>query len=208
MPYLYENSKKNFADFEDFKSAAVKTINEIYGRVKPLDVFDFSETKDIYRAVAYYDHEDIPVVDPVGNVVNNDEADKARALEADNLLKAEQEVQAARARIINVIEQGGELSEEDKVVARTLGLIDAEDKYTLAQILKASDAAIKLAEEEGVDLKLVTGTGKDGNVTKGDVEAYLKALKADDGANADDDAGENNAPEEDNADDQNDQQQL
>jgi len=45
---------------------------------------------------------------------------------------------------------------------------------------KVSDAARKLAEETGIDLAEVEGTGKDGGVTKGDVEAYLEARTADD----------------------------
>lgn len=35
----------------------------------------------------------------------------------------------------------------------------------------ASHHAVKLAEELGVDLSAVTGTGKDGSITKADVEA-------------------------------------
>jgi len=41
--------------------------------------------------------------------------------------------------------------------------------------VSASDAAAKLAYEKGVDLALVTGTGANGNITKGDVEAYIAA---------------------------------
>jgi pyruvate/2-oxoglutarate dehydrogenase complex dihydrolipoamide acyltransferase (E2) component len=39
----------------------------------------------------------------------------------------------------------------------------------------ASDAAAKLAYDNGVDLALVTGTGANGNITKGDVEAFIAA---------------------------------
>ena len=39
----------------------------------------------------------------------------------------------------------------------------------------ASDAAAKLAYGKGVDLALVTGTGANGNITKGDVEAFIAA---------------------------------
>lgn len=41
--------------------------------------------------------------------------------------------------------------------------------------IAASDAAAKLAYEKGVDLALVTGTGANGNITKGDVEAFIAA---------------------------------
>lgn len=46
--------------------------------------------------------------------------------------------------------------------------------------IDATDSAKELADEAGVDLGDVEGTGKDGRVTKGDVEAYVAA-------NADDD---------------------
>lgn len=40
---------------------------------------------------------------------------------------------------------------------------------------KATEAARKLAEENGIDLATVEGTGADGQITKGDVEARLSA---------------------------------
>jgi pyruvate/2-oxoglutarate dehydrogenase complex dihydrolipoamide acyltransferase (E2) component len=40
----------------------------------------------------------------------------------------------------------------------------------------ATKGAIELAEEKGVDLAAVTGTGDDGRITKPDVEAYLDSL--------------------------------
>jgi pyruvate dehydrogenase E2 component (dihydrolipoamide acetyltransferase) len=38
-----------------------------------------------------------------------------------------------------------------------------------------SPAAKKLAEENGVDLSLIQGTGANGNIKKSDVEAFLSA---------------------------------
>ena len=38
-----------------------------------------------------------------------------------------------------------------------------------------SEAAKKLAEDAGIDIETITGTGANGNVTKGDVEAAIKA---------------------------------
>lgn len=37
----------------------------------------------------------------------------------------------------------------------------------------ATDAARELAEDEGIDLATVEGSGKDGRITKGDVEAAI-----------------------------------
>lgn len=42
--------------------------------------------------------------------------------------------------------------------------------------VEASEAAVALAEEYGIDLRLVKGTGADGNIIKSDVEAYLKEV--------------------------------
>jgi len=42
----------------------------------------------------------------------------------------------------------------------------------------ATDAAVKLAAEHDIDLADVVGTGADGRITKGDVEAYVAGLTA------------------------------
>lgn len=39
--------------------------------------------------------------------------------------------------------------------------------------IAASEAAVKLAEAEGIDLALIEGSGKDGSITKADVEAAI-----------------------------------
>src|SRR5215831_1060880 len=44
---------------------------------------------------------------------------------------------------------------------------------TTAEDVTASDAARELADAEGVDLAQVEGTGKDGNITKADVQDYI-----------------------------------
>jgi pyruvate dehydrogenase E2 component (dihydrolipoamide acetyltransferase) len=61
-------------------------------------------------------------------------------------------------------------------------LVEALDPAKVAVVddepgddVSASDAAAKLAYEKGVDLALVTGTGANGNITKGDVEAFIAA---------------------------------
>lgn len=47
-----------------------------------------------------------------------------------------------------------------------------------AERILASPLAKKLAEEHGIDLRLVRGTGPGGRITKEDIEAYLKAGEA------------------------------
>jgi pyruvate/2-oxoglutarate dehydrogenase complex dihydrolipoamide acyltransferase (E2) component len=42
----------------------------------------------------------------------------------------------------------------------------------------ATDSAVELAAEYGIDLATVTGSGADGRILKGDVEAAIAALLA------------------------------
>lgn len=49
----------------------------------------------------------------------------------------------------------------------------------------ASPAAQKLADENGIDLNNVTGTGKDGRIVHGDVVAYIEADSPQDEAQPD-----------------------
>lgn len=48
------------------------------------------------------------------------------------------------------------------------------EKPAAVEIL-ISEAVAAFAEEHGVDLKTVTGTGKDGRINKSDIEAIIKA---------------------------------
>lgn len=54
---------------------------------------------------------------------------------------------------------------------------DFEGTFTLEQIEGATDEALRLAVEHGVDIDDVEGTGEDGNILVGDVEAYIEASK-------------------------------
>ena len=129
MPVVFEGAKKNFATFAHFKEVAIKRINETHGRKNPYDIFDFSETKDMLKCVAFRDHEDnLPAEQTTGEIV----------------------------------------SKEAEAVAENA------ETFTLDEILNASDAAITLATENGVDIAAVTGTGKDGNVKIDDVRNYIK----------------------------------
>ncbi len=54
-----------------------------------------------------------------------------------------------------------------------LGRADADE----ADEVDATDAAVDLAKSESVDLSEVEGTGKDGRVTKPDVETFLEQAR-------------------------------
>lgn len=57
------------------------------------------------------------------------------------------------------------------------GVIEKDGPKVVAAEIKASPAAIALAEKHSVDLADITGSGKGGIVTKGDVEAFLDATE-------------------------------
>lgn len=66
-----------------------------------------------------------------------------------------------------------EVTGEQAAMPRFQDLLKEGVVISTAGAPQATDAAEKLAEEEGVELASVVGTGVDGTITKGDVEAYL-----------------------------------
>lgn len=52
------------------------------------------------------------------------------------------------------------------------------DKDLAPEPIDATDAALALANEKQINLRNVQGTGANGRITKGDVEAYLATLPA------------------------------
>ena len=232
MPYAYRNNKQNFTNMDHFKEMAVKTINEMYGRVNPLDVFDFSEDENDFIAVAYREGEEhIPPEQKVGELTSDDSLSAQKVAEQnaeDNLDKAQAEEKEAIDRITGAVMAGKAVSEEDAVRAVNLGIdkqlqehMDARNQAIMdffqvqleiadtdkddfiilkgvspdgfeirgsypeleermrteekreAVVVKASPAAQKLAEENGVDLARIVGTGEHGNITVPDVKAYI-----------------------------------
>jgi hypothetical protein len=72
---------------------------------------------------------------------------------------------------------------EDETVADTVDgeddLIDDEDEdetstFTVDEVQTATDGAIALLADYGIELSAVTGTGKNGNVLVGDVKDYIE----------------------------------
>lgn len=58
---------------------------------------------------------------------------------------------------------------EDGSYSRRIG-------FTAEQGVNATDGAIEAAAELGIDITAVTGSGKDGRITKGDVEDHAAQL--------------------------------
>jgi hypothetical protein len=246
MSRIYTNAKANFTSFDEFKEVATKTLNEIYGRVRPLDVIDFGYNENEYVAVGYYDGEEMPQEQKAGEPQSGEAAAAEQfARENEDKAKAQAHAEAVEAeqRITAAIIAGEALSPEDQVIAVNLGILlpqapaaltdeqaaeleakvkaglysyeaahaaglqtvdgvptleaakivrttpakeqvadeneaAAESTFTVKEILAATDEAIALAAQHGIDLKLVTGTGKDGNIKKSDVANYIEANKA------------------------------
>lgn len=244
MPRLYENTKNNFSSFEEFKEVAAKTLNEIYGRVRPLDVIDFSFDELKYKAVGYYNDEVIPAPQEPGAPLSEEAAaaeQAARDAEAKNLTLAEDEAADAALRIKALYAAKEPVSYEDLVLANNLGIVLPEEiAAQLAQGVKEgrfsyeaayaagltdldgvptleaaknalkqgvvntevanqnaeaaksepsvkdlpygvkeidgvliSDKALEFAQEKGVDVKQIIGTGRDGVIKKSDVTDYI-----------------------------------
>lgn len=72
-----------------------------------------------------------------------------------------------------------------------LDLYDADEDDTTDDGINATDAATAFAADNNIDLKLVTGTGKEGRIGKADVQAYLTANPAPEQENANDEQGNN-----------------
>lgn len=87
-------------------------------------------------------------------------------------------VAPADGALTEILKDEGAVVESEELIARfeagEAALPDAPPEPSAAQPLadehlSASPAARKLAEEEGVDMQSLTGTGKDGRITKDDV---------------------------------------
>lgn len=70
-----------------------------------------------------------------------------------------------------------EISQAESLSRQYPGALDWVNPLAPAEPeLQISPAALKLADERGIDPALIQGTGKDGSIIKADVEGYLAAL--------------------------------
>lgn len=79
----------------------------------------------------------------------------------------------ADGRMVAPGEYTPDLADEDLSDPRLTDLIDRGVFIALDEA-QATDAARKLADDKGVQINAVTGTGKDGQVTERDVEKFVR----------------------------------
>lgn len=66
-------------------------------------------------------------------------------------------------------------NEAARQVAKGWSLGEADKDLPLPPVpIDATDGAKELAEDNGIDLALVKGTGQDGRIIKADVQAYIE----------------------------------
>lgn len=99
--------------------------------------------------------------------------------------KVDIEVEAFSSGVLRkILAKEGEVIPVGQVIAliaapgEAVPEVKAPAAVEAAERIPASPLARRLAEEHGVDLRLVKGTGPGGRITKEDIEAYLKAREA------------------------------
>ena len=96
-------------------------------------------------------------------------------------------VAQASGRIAQIYKQEGETVESEELLCAIDDTVDAPSSKPASDTtaivsetdeIAASPAARKLASEHDLDLSIVTGTGRSGMITKGDVAAMLEEIRA------------------------------
>jgi len=82
-------------------------------------------------------------------------------------------LEACDTRLLNSMHERGLIRLESGTLPEPIEVGDpyGEELYG-GQDIDATDGAIEAAAARGIDLRLVTGTGKGGRITKPDVDAY------------------------------------
>jgi pyruvate dehydrogenase E2 component (dihydrolipoamide acetyltransferase) len=109
----------------------------------------------------------VPVGDPIAVIGEKDEKidfDALLGTQAEKLKETKKES-----------EEAGEV-EAGRTPAPTAAPLEEGDN--LPGEVRASPLARRMAEDEGIDLKQVSGTGPQGRITKKDIEAYLRQAPA------------------------------
>jgi len=78
-------------------------------------------------------------------------------------------LEACDTRLLNSMHERGLIRLESGTLPEP---IEVDAPATVNEDIDATDGAIEAAAARGIDLRLVTGTGKGGRITKPDVDAY------------------------------------
>lgn len=105
------------------------------------------------------------------------QAELEAAAEYAEKIKEAKRLQKERKRAV----KQGKAAQEVAPVEKELEQIEQAKKEAEAEnkAVKISAAAQKLIDDNQLDVAEIKGTGKDGNITKGDVEAHLQKLEDD-----------------------------
>lgn len=98
----------------------------------------------------------------------------------DEIGKGEKPSAAAAAQVEAVVESGEPVAEADEEAAVVAGETPAAEAESVErnEKFRASPLVKRLAEDAGLDLGLVSGSGPDGRIVKKDIQPYLDGSKA------------------------------
>ena len=177
---------------EPVEEAAVDVEADVTVAETEADVPDAETEADVPDAVT---EADVAKVEPAADEVEEQEIQETEAAVPDTEAEAEVEVEEepqaeevvdAEAPVEEIADEEAavtdeepqaEVEEEVEVEEEQVEVEEAPvEEAVEAEIeLKITDAARKLAEENGIDLSAVKGTGKDGTILKSDISKLIKA---------------------------------
>lgn len=128
----------------------------------------------------------------------NDDAEKAAIAEREKQIAAGNNIDEIREQLEELsranVELEAKLEEAENFIetqAARIAELEGDEGGEATEGnegVEASDAAVKLADEHGISLDSVTGTGSNGNITKGDVQKVIdEAAEANEGEGNDED---------------------
>lgn len=134
---------------------------------------------------------DVAEVEPAVDEVEEQEVQETEAVVPDAEAEVEVEEEPQAEEVVDAEAPVEEVADEEAAVTDEEPQAEVEEEVEEEQVeveeapveeaveaeieLKITDAARKLAEENGIDLSAVKGTGKDGTILKSDISKLIKA---------------------------------
>lgn len=180
MSHKFTGQISHYSGLPEFQEAAVKKLNELFGRQRPLDVFDFSvdHKNGTFEAIGYYE-EHAPKAKKIGEPV-----EEVQTITDENGFPIEGEEDDEKIeKPIEEISKPVEVPVEENINPADISTepVDRSAELPVEQdavepIVQCTNAAIVLAQKSDIDIRKVIGTGVDGKIGKPDVEKYIKGL--------------------------------